>query len=450
MDITLAGQRCSGLVVLIFFLMSAVSSQLRSEDWIYRLHEGENLTLVKEWFLKPEFTAEQLQIYNGIERDREIPIGTEVRVPIDWMKDELAGVQVSSVYGEASMTRRGADETIAISVGDILKAGDRIHTGPKSAVSLKFADQSVLLVGESSEVLFDALSSYQGVGMLDTRMRLQHGRVENRVTPFKRSESRYEIHTPSAVAVVRGTDFRVSSDIDDAETRNEVSNGEVEVIAQGVSVSLKAGEGALVKSGEAPSEPRKLLPAPNMSQLSLVKHKDQLLLEWPELAAAVGYRYQLKDHDQVLLSTGVVQANQVAIQRLSTEEYHLYLRGIDALGFEGMEGQKAFHRDVEAPRKMTKSSVVLRMTPELKAPQFLSSGVAFEWTAVADAWAYRFILALDEGLNDILFERISFDHGFQMYPPGPGRYFVAVEALVEDGVEKSLSNIMVLEFSVWQ
>jgi DNA helicase HerA-like ATPase len=90
------------------------------------------------------------------------------------------------------------------------------------------------------------------------------------------------------------------------------------------------------------------------------------------------------------------------------------------------------------------------MTPELKAPQFLSSGVAFEWTAVADAWAYRFILALDEGLNDILFERISFDHGFQMYPPGPGRYFVAVEALVEDGVEKSLSNIMVLEFSVWQ
>lgn len=438
--------RVAGVLSL---LCALYSNQAWSEDWIYRLHEGENLTLVKERFLKPEFTPEQLQVFNGIEKDREIPVGTEIRVPIDWMKDQLAGVEVNYVFGEATVTRRASSLSEVVVAGAILKAGDRIITGARSAVSLLFADKSVLLVGESSEVLFDALSSYEGIGMLDTRIRLQRGRVENRVTPFKRPESRYEIHTPSAVTVVRGTDFRISADTDDDLTRSEVTDGEVEVSAQGESVFVKQGEGTLVKSGEAPSEPRKLLPEPDMKHLSMEKHDHALLLEWPQLAEAVDYRYQLKDRDQVILSVGVTHSNQVELPLMTTGDYSFSLRGIDALGLEGMEGEIDFHFDVQPVHQSPPVAAPISKAPTMKKPRFFQQGVAFEWTATEAAWAYRFILARDQALNDILFERLSFDQGFSTSSPGPGRYYVAVEALIEDRDGGLLSNSYLLEIPGW-
>lgn len=437
------------VAVLVFLVLASISCQVLSEDWVYRLHEGENLTIVKERFLKPEFTPEQLQVYNGIEKDREIPVGTEIRVPIDWMLDQLAGVKVSYVYGEVTLKRRGSNDAVLVATGDILKAGDRVNTGVKSAVSLLFADNSLLLVGESSEVLFDALSSYKGIGMLDTRIRLQHGRIENRVTPFNRPESRYEIHTPAAVTVVRGTDFRVSSNKESGLTHSEVTNGKVTVAAQGASVLVTEGEGTLVKAGEAPSEPRKLLAAPEMRELSMVKREDALLLEWPELAGAVQYRYQLKDSRQVMITAGVTTSPQVEVPLLTSGAYHLYLRGIDTLGLEGMEGEKLFQLELEPARKTSRPPKKMVITPILRAPEFYPQGLVFKWSSVPDAWSYRFILARDQAFSDILFERVSFDLGFNMGSPGPGRYYVAVEALIEGREEQALSNSYVIELPVW-
>jgi hypothetical protein len=433
---------------LLLLLLSILSFQVWPEDWIYRLHEGENLTLVKEQFLKAEFTPWQLQVYNGIEKDREIPVGTEIRVPIDWMKDRLAGVEIIYLYGEVVIIRRSEDVEIEAEKGDILKAGDRLNTAERSAASLRFADHSTLLVSESSEVVFDALSSYQGIGMLDTRIRLQRGRVENRITPFSRPESRYEIHTPAAVTVVRGTDFRVSSDGQSGLMRSEVTDGEVEVTAQGVSVSVMQGEGTRVVSGEAPAEPRRLLPAPDMAQIELSKDDESLLLEWPGLPEAVSYRYQLKDRDQLLVETGITQSPRVEIPLPPAGEYYLLVRGIDELGLEGMEGEKIFQLHLQQPVEVEPSPPPTVVSSQLEPPQFFSHGISFRWSAVSDAWGYRFIIAQDLALSDILFERLSFDNRFDMGYPLPGRYFIAVEALTEDNTEKRLSNIYVVDLPV--
>ncbi len=435
----------SRATTLLLVLLSTLSSSAWPEDWIYRLHEGENLTLVKERFLKPEFTTWQLQVYNGIEKDREIPVGTEVRVPIDWMKDRLAGVEVSYVYGDVVITRRGDDAGIEAVKGDVLKVGDRINTAARSAVSLRFADQSVLLVGESSEVVFDLLSSYRGIGMLDTRIRLQRGRVENRITPFSRPKSRYEIHTPAAVTVVRGTDFRVSSDRFNDMTHTEVTEGEVQVTARGVEVFVKQGEGTRVASGEAPAEPRKLLPAPDMAQLDLTGGDDSLLLEWIGVPAAVGYRYQLKDRDQALVAIGISQSPRVEIPLQPAGDYQLLLRGIDALGLEGLEGKKVIRLNSQPALEAKPPAAPPGVASQLRPPRFFPHVMLFQWSAVSDAWGYRFILARDVALRDVLFERLSFDNGFAMGYPGPGRYFVAVEALAEGALGKRLSDIYVIQ-----
>ena len=49
-------------IPLLLFLLVILTSQTWAEDWAYRIHEGENLALVAERFLKSEFTPDQLQI----------------------------------------------------------------------------------------------------------------------------------------------------------------------------------------------------------------------------------------------------------------------------------------------------------------------------------------------------------------------------------------------------
>ena len=289
-------------------LLTLLSGRLSAEDWIYRLHKGDTLTLVAERFLKPQFTAAQLQVYNGIMKDREIPVGTEIRVPIDWLSQTLAGVEVRYVFGQAKRYRRGQDSPEALARGGMLKAGDRIVTEARSSVSLNFADGTHLLIGPSSEVVFDALSLFQGQGMLDTRIRLQRGRLENRVKPLRHPDDRYEILTPSAVTLVRGTDFRVSVEAPSELTRSEVTEGVVVVSAAGETVKLDAGEGTLTEQGKPPAPPRKLLSPPDLSMLPARQSLPMAVIRWPALAQAVSYRAQLlNDESSVIFAKQVTQ-----------------------------------------------------------------------------------------------------------------------------------------------
>ncbi|MCG7949774.1 MAG: FecR domain-containing protein [Candidatus Thiodiazotropha endolucinida] len=327
---------------LLFFVLVVITGQAWSEDWAYRIHEGENLSIVAERFLKSEFTPEQLQIYNGIANNTEIPIGTEIRVPIDWLKEVLAGVKVKSVFGDASLQRTGASVSIVLVAGTMLNAGDRISTGVGASVSLQFADNSTLLIGEQSEVVFDALSSFHGMGMLDTRIRLQRGRIENRIKPLRKPEYRYEIHTPAAVTMVRGTEFRVFSDAGDEQTRSEVTEGKVSITAEGETVLVEQGEGTLIEKGKPPSPPRALLAQPDLTEITHQFTMDSVVIEWSPLVGAAAYRYQLTNREEGMVAGGISSGNRIELPRLLAGDYRIALRGIDELGFEGFNAYRDF------------------------------------------------------------------------------------------------------------
>ncbi|MCU7941920.1 MAG: FecR domain-containing protein [Candidatus Thiodiazotropha sp. (ex Cardiolucina cf. quadrata)] len=433
---------------LLFFVLVVITGQAWSEDWAYRIHEGENLSIVAERFLKSEFTPEQLQIYNGIANNTEIPIGTEIRVPIDWLKEVLAGVKVKSVFGDASLQRTGANVTIVLVAGTMLNAGDRITTGVGSSVSLHFADNSTLLIGEESEVVFDALSSFHGMGMLDTRIRLQRGRIENRIKPLRKPEYRYEIHTPAAVTMVRGTEFRVFSDAGDEQTRSEVTEGKVSITAEGETVLVEQGEGTLIEKGKPPSPPRALLVQPDLTELTHQFTMDGVVIEWSPLVGATAYRYQLTNREEGMVAGGISSGNRIELPRLLAGDYRIALRGIDELGFEGFNAYRNFTLEavVTLPVRVEPEGLT---TPTLFRPQFSRHGIHIHWTQVAGAWAYRLILARDVELEDKLFTRLSEDNAFILQPLPPGHYFIGVEALSAINDDRSRSDIYRIGIPVW-
>jgi hypothetical protein len=66
--------------------------------------------------------------------------------------------------------------------------------------------------------------------------------------------SRYQINTPSAVAVAHGTRFLVDVD-KTGQTTEQTTEGLVSVIAQGEQVFVPAGLVAVVEPGATPTEP---------------------------------------------------------------------------------------------------------------------------------------------------------------------------------------------------
>jgi hypothetical protein len=417
------------LTLLLFMqLPHAVSA----EDWVYRLHKGENLTVVAQRFLKPEFTPEQLQVYNGVLKDRQMPVGTEIRVPMDWLKQSLAGVEVRYVVGEAARYRRENDEPATIARGDELAVGDRVITAVRSAVSFRFADDSHLLLGPDSEVVFDALSTFKGQGMLDTRIRLQRGRVENRVKPIALPGSRYEIHTPAAVTVVRGTAFRIAVE-EDGLSRSEVTEGGVDVTAAGERVSLKAGEGTRITPGQPPEAPRTLLSAPDLSGLASSLKSEAGPLSWAPLQDALAYRVQLMNPEQTpLISRRVAQAS-IELPALEPGAYELRVRGVDDWGLEGLSAIHPFEvveqsvaPPVDEPAPATETEV-----PLLHPPRFGPGWIDVQWEPLDGAWSHRLVLARDPELKHLLLDQLTRTSHYLLPMPPPGSYYLAVEAQVE-------------------
>ncbi len=416
---------------LTFLLFALLLHPAMAEDWVYRLHKGENLTLVAKRFLKPEFTPEQLQVYNGVLKDRQMPVGTEIRVPMDWLKQSLAGVEVRYVVGEAELYRRGSDEATSIARGDSLAVGDRVITALRSAISFEFADGSRLLLGPDSEVVFDALSTYQGQGMLDTRIRLQRGRVENRVKPISAPDARYEIHTPAAVTVVRGTQFRMVAE-EDGLSRSEVTEGSVNVRAAGKTVPVEAGQGTRIIPGEPPDEPRALLPAPDLSGLQASLQAEPVQLSWPPLPDALGYRVQLMNPEQTPLISRRVEQASIELSALNPGSYELRVRGIDDWDLEGFSASHAFEV-LEEPVSAADDPppAVESQAPLLLPPRFGPGWVDVQWVGLEEAWSHRLMLARDPGFNHLLLDQLARGSRYLLPLPPPGRYYLAVEAQLE-------------------
>ena len=421
--------------IFVLLLFTLVLNPLWAKDWVYRLHKGENLTLVAERFLKPEFTPEQLQVYNGVLKDREMPVGTEIRVPMDWLKQSLAGVEVRYVVGEAELYRRGSDEPDPIARGDELAVGDRVVTALESAISFEFADGSRLLQGPDSEVVFDALSTFKGQGMLDTRIRLQRGRLENRVKPISNPDARYEIHTPAAVTVVRGTEFRMVVE-SDGLSRSEVTEGLVNVNAAGESVPVSAGEGTRVLPGQPPEPPRELLPAPDLSGLESLRKAQAGPVSWPPLQDALAYRVQLMNAEQTPLISRRTEQASTDLPALDPGTYELRVRGIDDWGLEGFSASHRFEVPEPEPEPEPEPVEPPPPAPETQGPKLLKprfgpGWIDVQWLPREDAWSHRLMLARDPAFNHLLLDQLTSNSRYLLPLPPPGRYYLVVEAQVE-------------------
>jgi hypothetical protein len=147
---------------------------------------------------------------------------------------EDASWTVAKVSGEVWTTTPGVQKA-SLGLESMLKPGDSIQTGANGRVLLKRGKETMLVAPNSSIGL-----PKENTGNLSTTILQQAGSIL--VDVEKRNENHFAVETPSLVAVVKGTQFRVS--IGKTETSVDVLRGKVEV------ADFKTGQFAYVLPGQ--------------------------------------------------------------------------------------------------------------------------------------------------------------------------------------------------------
>jgi len=410
------------LIGLISFFCALPVAADQEAMWRYTTRPGDNLiSLGKAHLINPD-NWKMLQQLNQVKDPFRMPIGKVLRIPLSLVKQGPASATVIFVSGQVQWQQSTAT-FMPLNVGDNLGAGAKIVTKDNSKVVIKFADGSTTELASNAQLSLDAMSLYSGGAMVDTKLRLQKGQLETQANPQHQDGSGMQVITPSAIAAVRGTKFRVTAN--QKTTTQETLDGQVALAAANNEVIVNKGFGSLAEHGKPPIPPVILLPAVNTSFLKTQYTTLPLVFEMPEMQGATAWSSKIATDMQFnqLVAENEVEGNQLTFVDLPDGQLYLNLRAQDK---QGITGYEAVHAFVLKARPFQ---------PEIISPAALATiredRPLLQWKKVVDADSYLVEVATDSDFKDVLEKRkvVGFDYRLDKKLE-EGQYFWRVASIV--------------------
>jgi hypothetical protein len=179
----------------------------------------------------------------------------------------------------------------------VLVAGDTIKTGANARAVLTYFEGSTVEMEPDTELSIDAARSDPN-GDTIIVMQQDLGVTWNVVTHLITTGSMYEIHTSTATASVRGTQFTVAVAPDGTTTQTTTEGAVADTDAQGTTTVLTPpGHQTTTRKGEAPSRPVPVT-APDRTVTVTVADEDALVVD------TLGRANGLKDGKKILQTPG--------------------------------------------------------------------------------------------------------------------------------------------------
>jgi hypothetical protein len=304
----------------------------------YTVRPGDTLSGLARIYLvdgEKQESHQRLAALNDIKDPNRLIPGTVLRMPLAWLRREAAGVIVLSVTGDV----RSGDRPLK--AGDPVPEGAQVISGANGYASLEFADRSVITLKPGTTLRIESHKRNPKLSEFETRLRLGAGEVEAAVT--RQRAPNFRIYAPTGNIAVRGTQYRVRGG--DDVNQFEILEGKLEVAgASGGSVPVGGGFGTVVRKGEQPIPPVKLLEKPDVSGIPSLIQATTVRLRVPVLEGATSYLFRAATdrefRDMVVETTQ--RRPEVRIVDLREAEYFYGVRGVDANGLQGQEAVGRF------------------------------------------------------------------------------------------------------------
>jgi hypothetical protein len=114
---------------------------------------------------------------------------------------QVSAGTIKELHGTADIQRNG--RSIAATPAMAVMPGDKLETLGRANVTIELLDGSQLTLSDASSVVIDRATT----SVADSTIELFKGRLRSVVNIAAGKLPRFEVHTPNAVAAVRGTDF---------------------------------------------------------------------------------------------------------------------------------------------------------------------------------------------------------------------------------------------------
>jgi hypothetical protein len=419
---------CAQCAALFFagaaLLASSLSAQnMRpADEWNYTVAKGDTLIGLIERLMKPSTNWQQLQKLNKLANDKRLAPGSVLRIPVAWLRADTAVATVTLAQGGVTV-RRGMAQLPAPAAGAELLPGDRIETAAQSTLAVRLADGSKVVVAPLSKVVLETLLVYGKTGITETRLKIEDGSVDSKVTPVTSSASKYLVTTPVFNLGVRGTDFRARYDASTQVAFNEVLEGKVATQGKASEVLIGGGFGTLALINTEPKPAIKLLDAPKLTGVQARIEQVPLNLKWEAEAAAKAYRakvFQNQALERQLLE-GVFTTPTASWLDLPDGSYVLQVRSIDK---DGLEGNSAMRDFVLKARPVAPFS-----NQPVNTSKVYGDDATFKWSASLAAEKYRLQVADSADFKTPLVDRPDVVGTELKLPLPPGNYFWRVAAV---------------------
>lgn len=427
---SMARRAANGCLLACLLIVAPCHAQKTEQVWGYKVRPGDRLIDISKSYQKNPDDWKKLQQSNTVPDPKLLMVGKQINIPVADLKQGDPFAAAVLVHGEVHRLDKSGQPVAMLVSGDVLRMGDVIQTGSRSTLTVRFADDSRMLVTEKSKITLSSLVNYGKTGMADTKVQVHQGGTDSQVSPQKGVVARYEISTPAINLAVRGTGFRIQVEEGNGATRTEVVEGLVAGDSQGSQAMIGAGFGIVAEPGKALGQPTRLLNAPVLGEASNLIKKLPARFEWTELAGALRYRVQMlavvQGNDAIIVDE-VSSNNKAQWDDLPDGDYLLRVRGIDAAGLEGGNAIKGF-------------TVKTRPEPpELNLPQnehrSNDEKVVFRWSTAPQAHDYRFQLAQDAEFKNLVavVPKISGSNRAVLFAVPEGRYFWRVASITSAG-----------------
>ena len=323
----------------------------------YTTAAGDTLYEIAARFLRDPHDWAVLSRLNNVPAPRHLRAGIQIKLPAALLREDRESARVLATSGPVERAF-GTGPYTPLARGMMLGEGDRVRTGHEGFATLELADGSHVSISQDGMVEIGKLRQTVLTGASDRVIDLRHGEVDSEVTHATKKDDRFQIRSPSVVAGVRGTRFRVNYDAGQQQTAIEVLDGAVGVDPGGApapapGVPLQASEqlvsahfGNVSGASGAIGAPIQLLPAPALNDPGKIQDGKTVAFDLVPDSHAAGYRVQIaRDADLLdLIRDLPMSAPQVDFGDLRDGTYFVRISAIDHNGLEGLPQTYGFER----------------------------------------------------------------------------------------------------------
>lgn len=325
------------LLVCALIFGAPLGAKTSEEDSInYKIKPGDTLIGLAEKFMLSRDGYKIVQQQNRIADPHKVPVGKVISIPRKVLAFKLTDARFVAVRGAVLASANQA------AVGQSLREGATVTTGPSSFATLALSDGSRVSLPSNSDIRIRRLRTYNLGGSVDFDFDILKGGNRSNVTKKQSPDDRFRMRTPKAVSAVRGTDFQTRIDPGNSREFAEVVEGGLAVDTGNGAAPLAEGNGLAITNDRRVIK-ESLLPPPDVPGAGKVQ-AERIVRFTTEPRTPTRFTISADSSFIEQLADVISEEGATNIADLPNGRYFVRARAISANGIQGLPATYAFKR----------------------------------------------------------------------------------------------------------